>query len=72
MALRLDRFVPTDVALVLVNILPGRFQLLKRLCWFMALSRIYYLIDSAKVELHITNVLLREMGKAWSVRVTFH
>ena len=69
LAMGLDRFTATEIALVVANLQPARLQILRRLCRFMIRNHRYDIISSTKAEVPGTFLLPREVATAWFRRV---
>ena len=65
LALGLDRFTATETALVVANIMPARFQILRRLCRFMIKNCMYQLCPVGRLAVPDTFLIPREVAIAW-------
>ena len=69
LALGLDRFTSTKIALVVSNLQSARLQIIRRLCCFMIRNQRQAFISMEKLEVPRTYLLPREVAIAWYQRV---
>ena len=65
LALGLDRFCPTETALMVANLMPARLQVMQFLCRYMLRHCIEDLIAPGRVPVPQTFLLPKEIAHAW-------
>ena len=72
LAMGLNRFTPTDTALVVADIMPARLQLLRRICRFMVRNHRYDFVSYGQDQPSDTFLLPREVATSWFRRAVLH
>ena len=72
LAMGLNRFTPTDTALVVAGIMPARLQILRRICRFMIRNHRYDFVSYGQDQPRDTFLLPREVATSWFRRSVLH